>query len=793
MKVHIFRGGETLSEFELAEGEYVIGSGESAQLRVASESVAAEHARLRIGSGGAEIEDLGSGRGTFLGELALTSAQPLPHGSIFQIGDVALQVWDDESPAPSGPQRQEDGRYVIGDVIAAGAMGVIRSARELSTGREVAMKQMRDEGAGGSVGVATRFVQEARITAHLEHPNVVPVHDVNPGANGPGFYTMKMVRGISLEKVLDLLRQRAEGSLKKYPLEALLTIFQKVCDAVAFAHSKGIIHRDLKPANLMVGAYGEVLVMDWGLAKVVGEAAAELPATGGEGLAAEGGGGTLAGTVMGTPYYMAPEQAAGDITLVDARSDIYALGGILYELLTLQTPVAGRTTAEVLQQVRDGKIVRPLQRAGTAPLPHLPGGRIPASLAAVALKAMVYSPERRYQSVTDLQAEIRAYQSGFATGAEDAGAWRQFTLLLRRNQAVSTAVAAALVLLGIVSAIYTLGVIRERDRTKSALAETEVQRKRADDALGRLKETAPIFATKSTEFLKATEFDNAIKNLGFALDVAPENTNYRRSRADLLQASGRLAEAIPEYERVLAERPDERTRRNLALSQEVMRENGGALELRSDLRQRLTDAITSQGRASELNLVPPKKPEGMIPLLDADFERGSDGFPLGKSNVDTAVIGGEYQIVLSKGGLWWPPEPPLHKLRLANFVCEVEARLVRAAPDSSWGLGILPSQEPRHPWTGIMINGSGQLGLHLYDEGPFGPWTTTPHMNPIASRNTLRVEVTGPRIRVFINGRFVTERHQPRLYRPCNLTLYAQTGPASVDVRFDRVRVWRFD
>ena len=278
MKLRVSRGGEILSDFDLDEGEYIIGSGDTAHLRIASDSIAPEHTRLRIGTGGVEVEDLGSGQETWIGELALVGVQPLPKGSVIQLGDIALQVWDDESPAVFAGIDESSSRYVVGAVLASSAAGeVIRSAREVHTGREVAMKQIRpgiEEPA-----FAARFVQEAKITARLEHPNIVPVHDVNPGIGGSCFYTMKMVRGESLERLLEMLAFDTEATLKTYPLDALLTIFQKVCDAVAFAHSKGVIHRDLRPSNIMVGAYGEVLVMDWGHAKFKGEAASDISST----------------------------------------------------------------------------------------------------------------------------------------------------------------------------------------------------------------------------------------------------------------------------------------------------------------------------------------------------------------------------------------------------------------------------------------------------------------------------------------------------------------------------------
>ncbi len=480
MNLRITRGEETLSDIQLEDGEYIIGSGDSAQLRIESELIAPEHARLRIYQGSAEVEDLGSGCGTWLGDSALTGAQPLPPYTPLQLGDIALQVWENESSSARRESAQTPERYIVGPVVAAGAMGVVHTAREVHTGREVAMKQMKD---GRDVA---RFVQEAKITAHLEHPNIVPVHDVNPGSEGPSYYTMKMVRGVTLEQLLKSISKDEKTNGRRYTLEELLTIFQKLCDGMAFAHSKKVIHRDLKPANIMLGEYGEVLVMDWGLAKVVGESS-ELPATADLRDEQAGGGAlTISGTIMGTPQYMAPEQACGDHEFVDERSDVYALGAILYEILTLRPPVEGITINEVLRNVVAGKIIPPQERVAGKLLPHIPGGRIPNSLTAVAMKALSLSPDRRYSSVKELQTEVAAYQSGRATGAERAGIGRQLALLVGRNKGVFAVGGGAVAALIVLATVFVFRLSQETNRARDgesrALAGEDSAKRNAEAA-----------------------------------------------------------------------------------------------------------------------------------------------------------------------------------------------------------------------------------------------------------------------------------------------------------------------
>ena len=259
---------------------------------------------------------------------------------------------------------------------------MILEAEDVSARRRVAMKTLLQV---SSAEDTARFIEEAQITAQLEHPNIVPIYEVNVNELDQPFFTMKLVRGESLRKVLERLERDAEGAVRQYPLAELLGIYSKVCDGVAYAHSKGVVHRDLKPENIMLGEFGETMIMDWGLAKPLEQSVGEAEARNrtliystrrrhsGDLL-------TLEGSALGTPEFMSPEQASGRSHTVNGLADVYSLGAVLYNILTLQPPVTGRDPLEVLERVAAGTIVPPEMLAAGRRLPHLPGGEVPREL-----------------------------------------------------------------------------------------------------------------------------------------------------------------------------------------------------------------------------------------------------------------------------------------------------------------------------------------------------------------------------------------------------------------------------
>lgn len=321
---------------------------------------------------------------------------------------------------------QPPGKYRFIRSIGFGGMKTVTKVHDCDTGRNVAMASIPDAAERNPQDL-TRFVHEAFITARLEHPNIVPVHDIGIDSSGAPYFTMKLLRGYTLARLLKRLRNGEPQITAKYNEERLLFLFMRICNAVGFAHSQQIIHLDLKPENVFVGEFGEVSVIDWGLAKYLGESGkTNLP----ENTAKDGEDTekikTSHGVARGTPGYMSPEQAAGLNEHKDKRSDIYSLGAILYKTLTLCQPFSGATVGDILRNTTEGNIVPPNQLKD---LPHT----IPAALEAIVLKAMHRHPDGRYQNVNELREDLFAYIGGYATNAESPGTLKKSAMFFKRH------------------------------------------------------------------------------------------------------------------------------------------------------------------------------------------------------------------------------------------------------------------------------------------------------------------------------------------------------------------------
>jgi serine/threonine protein kinase len=637
-KIDIFVGEEELARFAIEPGEYVIGRDSTCHIVVDAEQVSRHHARLTFHSFELLIEDLGSSNGVFIDGVQLQIPTRVQPGQEVQIGSARIHLQLNETARQQFHAALSDkdlgletvremlagSKYKVMTTIARGGMGVVMQARDLRLRRTVAMKVMKTGNQFSRENVL-RFIDEAQLTGQLEHPNIVPLYEIGLDEQGETFYTMKYVRGITLDEVLRGLSNGNERTVAKYPLGTLLTIFQKICDGVAYAHSKGVVHRDLKPENVMIGSYGEVLVMDWGLAK--NTTGAERETIGSVNLLAdqrvlEGRGfQTLHGLVVGTPPYISPEQARGALDKIDPRSDVYVLGAILYVILCLRAPVAGSTMSEIIDKIlaskitppsafnaspKSGRRTPPLPDVEAIQLPHMPGGRIPESLSAVAMKAMAMDPEKRYQSVEEMQKDIAAFTGGFATKAERAGLGKQMLLWAGRHKSEVTLMLtfAAMSIFALVT--FFLSLKKERDTAikNFELAVTNEDRakkseKIAAEALEDLRQTAPTFASDAEALIEDLKFNEALEKVNYAIEQQPHNAGFWALKGNILQSQLQFPEAIKAYETALGYNAKSASaRKNLDLTRKLVAEMPDGKPTPSLLRE-LQQAMLSQNRVDE--------------------------------------------------------------------------------------------------------------------------------------------------------------------------------------------------
>ena len=338
-------------------------------------------------------------------------------------------------------------KYMVLHKLGSGGMGAVYLAQDVDLGRKVAVKVMNVADSTGAL--ASRMMREARIVALLEHPSIVPIHDVGALEDGRVFYAMKLVQGARLD-------QCAGGGAS---LSDMLRIFQKVCEAVAFAHSRGVIHRDLKPENIMVGPFGEVLVMDWGVAKVLSDGRTGCASTPEDArsdlraledadiiatlpLAAGSPGDTSGGTIIGTPAYMPPEQARGEVELLDERADVYALGAILYFLLT------GRPPYEFDGAAREGVREDAREQAGSRrPVrPRQIDPKIPQAIEAICMKAMSESRNDRYASAEEIAGDVVKFLDGEPVSAYRENVFEKTGRWLNKNRFIVLLIVAYLIM-----------------------------------------------------------------------------------------------------------------------------------------------------------------------------------------------------------------------------------------------------------------------------------------------------------------------------------------------------------
>ncbi len=399
----------------------------------------------------------------------------------------------------------QENHFEILSEIGRGGMGVVYRGRDQRLGRDIAIKVLLDEHLQ-SPGTLRRFFEEARITGLLQHPGIPPIHDVGELLDGRPYFLMKLVGGKTLRR---LLAERSEGTIG---LSDLLPIYEQICQTLAYVHAQGVIHRDIKPDNVMVGDHGEVQVMDWGLAKILRDAAKdpreiEKPAVRDSHFAQEMLTGseakTQAGTTLGTPAYLAPEQAQGRLDEVDQRSDVFGLGALLCEILTGEPPYVGATLTDLLQQAREGELTNAYQR--------LQQCEADADLKALALSCLAVDPKDRPKDAGAIAAKLISHRTGVSDRL------RQAELDKAKAQAKASAEQKArrltiILAVAVILSLITVGGgwywMREQEewKTRATLAQAhELMSKgdREENALLRLKQAEGLLAQSDAPEVRA--------------------------------------------------------------------------------------------------------------------------------------------------------------------------------------------------------------------------------------------------------------------------------------------------
>ena len=506
-------------------------------------------------------------------------------------GGVNLAREQDKNGAatavPASTTGKISGRYQIMNEIARGGMGAIIKAHDRDLRRQVAMKVMLHD----TKEHRLRFVEEAQITGQLEHPGIVPVHELGVDRGGKLFFTMKLVNGRSLKQILSELSFHEPQVVEEFTITRLVRILIAIADAVAFAHHRGVVHRDLKPDNIMIGCFGEVLVMDWGLAKLVGLPSTvatdrlrrrrretsgidHLPAMAVDEFAGtvssqrnNSGHHTMLGSVVGTPAYMAPEQARGETGQITRKTDVYALGAILYEMLTLMPPVHGRDAQTTIAQVLAGRIKPPEQRN--------PERMVPPELSAIAMKALQHEPHHRYQCIEDLRSDLERFLEGRSVSAHADSTLQTIAKLVRRNRGASMAILVAtliLVTVGTAAFVINLEARRHAERqggiahTAQLRAEEALESSKREHAARATAEraAAPALVFQARAAVQRAQHAQALTHADLALTFDPALLEARLLRAQVLVAMHNHAEAAAELGRFLQAKPNDKDAGELA-------------------------------------------------------------------------------------------------------------------------------------------------------------------------------------------------------------------------------------
>ena len=448
-------------------------------------------------------------------------------------------------------QTKQLGRFTIAGEIGSGGMGQVFEANDERLRRRVALKALKSS-LREDRNAKLRFIEEARVTGQLEHPGIVPIYALEQSEQGDPYFCMRLMSGRTLDRILDAWHAGDAEIRRRHSLPRLIAMFERVIETIAYAHSRGVIHRDIKPGNVMLGEHGEVWVLDWGLALVIGQPGAENRVVTVRDEIKPGL--TTSGLVVGSPGFMSPEQAGG--LPADERSDVFSLGATLYAILAGLAPVPGEDAKQILRASRAG-VHRPLRQT--------PGGRAaPAALVAIAERCLRANPDERYKNANELLADVRGYLEDRPVAAlhEDlADHARRFA---RRNGPAVAAAALVLIILLGGTVVMSMRVAREETRALAAAHEAEregerarladLARQRVTDATAeaarRRYEAFPAYDHGMDLIRRGQRLDEAIEALKHAVEVDPTFVEAQFAVGEALRQAGRPGPAAEAYLRV---------------------------------------------------------------------------------------------------------------------------------------------------------------------------------------------------------------------------------------------------
>jgi tetratricopeptide (TPR) repeat protein/tRNA A-37 threonylcarbamoyl transferase component Bud32 len=474
--------------------------------------------------------------GERLDPFATHAVSPGPSAAAKTEGTGPTRILPVGEPQPELPPKRanHESRFKIIRRHARGGLGEVYLARDEELNRDVALKEIQDRHAD-HLSSRSRFLLEAEITGRLEHPGIVPVYGLGTYGDGRPYYAMRFITGESLGSAIDRFHdpeaaRRSPGE-RELELRDLLGRFVATCNAVAYAHSRGVIHRDLKPANIMLGKFGETLVVDWGLAKTIGKGdeSASTQISPGEGLltvrSGAGSQETMAGWAVGTPQYMSPEQARGDVSLMGPACDIYSLGATLYVLLTGKAPFDAPDSIRVIERVKEGSFAPPKSIEASVPLP----------LNAICLRAMALVPADRHASASTLAQDVEHWLADEPISCYAEPWYRRMARWTRRHRGATAAAALVATTLVASLAIGNVLISRERDR---ATRNFRVAHLAVDRMLTRLGQSE-LADVPQMEQVRKNLLDDAVR---LYIELARHRPDDRVSQAEVGIASIRLGE-----------------------------------------------------------------------------------------------------------------------------------------------------------------------------------------------------------------------------------------------------------